>query len=890
MYFGGYKKSDVYEQIMSAWLALAIILMPMTPVYAEEGGDTSGDAPVSTGDASASVDAQTVANTNTIETVPESEPEPEQVLEEEAPAEEEEVPEEAPVKEQAEDGEASVTPALVVSENEEESDVDLSAQTGTASSTASTTIHTNINLDNDADIDTVATAGAQTGDNTASSTGETTIDTGNATADINILNIANTNVIDSYGFMLLLNSLFGDVGTIDFRQFIAPLMIGQGTTGGSCDTGVCGGDDSLNVNITSTSTINNSVIVRSQTGGNSATGDNVDINTGDASAGANIVNIANTNIVDSNYMLLALNNFGDWSGDLVLPGKDFFMSMLYGMGTTGASTVTVDTDNNANISNDVSTIADTGSNTASTTEDGVITTGDALANTTVTNVVNQNFFNTDSLYILFRVHGTWTGNVFGLPPGLSWRQTPLGVEVFGDPDASVDPSAIGDGLSNLSVHTQNNADIKNNVELYALTGENQVQGGTGSINTGNAQAGANIVNMVNSNIIGRNWILAIVNIFGDWNGNLSFGRPDLWVGGKIEPVNPMQPIMPGSALNFKVVVVNRGDSDATNVVLNNYFDIPFISFLNTSNPEQVDLRNTQWNLGTIPAGGHAEFTLPAVVNKNIVSGTTNVQSTVTVDSFETDADDGDNTEYMSVAIDNYGGNLSPVSKDDGKLDTSRLLPEFTIVKTSSTKMTVSSSTVDYTVTLKNVGGYSPDAVVRDVLTDEDGDLISQQVWELGPVYDNEEITITYSTIFTEDMDPGEYTNTAEVVGKTRTDSDDVVRVSAQAFVTLELPSVPTISPTTPVMSVTVDNEEVKQVDVDTIEVEEVYGITLMPPMCTAYGCILGAEDDYDSMLLANALGSGFDPENRSLKLFVLAAVMYAVGRPKDGRKGMSLFF
>ncbi|PIR38220.1 MAG: hypothetical protein COV34_01235 [Candidatus Zambryskibacteria bacterium CG10_big_fil_rev_8_21_14_0_10_42_12] len=890
MYFGGYKKDPICEQVLAIWIALVLVCVPGAPLYAEEGGD----AEINTGDATVSVEATNSANNNVVDT----EPEPD-------PAEEEEQPEsveeqsagesDGSTEEGGDDEGATSSPSLLSQEQHElatstATSTDPVAQTEVASTTGTTTTHTTIDIDNEAHLESGADLLAQTGENTATSTGTTTIETGDAYANVNILNIANTNIIDSYGFMLLLNSFMGDIGTIDFRDFIAPLLFNNNQQS-SCGTGVCGGDDTLDISGTSTTTINNAVIVRSQTGGNSASGGDASIQTGDAYAGANVVNIANTNIVDSNYMLLALNNFGDWSGDLVLPGKDFFINMLYGMGTTGAGTVTVNTENNANIENGVSTVADTGGNTATSTESGAnIETGNATAQTNVTNVVNQNFFNQDSLFIIFKVHGTWSGNVFGLPPGLSWRETPHGIEVFGSGQTQTGSS--GTGLNNLSINQQNNADIKNNVELYALTGENEAGGGNTSIQTGNAYAGANVVNMANTNIIGRNWILAIVNIFGDWNGNLAFGRPDLWIGGKIEPVNPMSPIGPGSELRYKVVVVNRGDSDATDVVLKHRFDVPFVSFVDTSNPQKVNERDTLWNIGTIAVGEHVEITLPAVVKsaREIVSGTTRIESMFEVTSFETDADSGDNKEHLSVVIDNYDANLSPVNLNPNiEEPVVPVLPDFSVVKTSSTHTTVASSTVEYTVTLKNNGGFAPDAVVIDALKDENGNIVFEQVWQLGPVYENEEITITYGTIFSGDMEPGLYTNTAEVIAKVSTDSEDVIRSSADAIVALEAGVV--VEP--PVIPAPVVQPVRRQI----VAMNDTYGITLIPPMCSLYSCLIDTDDEastqfgFGNMFLASAFGSGFPPsDDRSLKLFILAAVMYAVGRPRENRHGMSLFF
>jgi len=926
---------------MSGMLMLGLLLMPTVPLYAVDGEDVS----VETGDASSSAESTTVVHTTEVDAEPEvSETEEVDTPDETDAAEEEHIEQEEneedrePNEEEArdtdsgEDGErddteekthqsdsqdtennTDDTPHMEMSSSTEEmasstpeteslanqqarSTPDAETSTSTASTTASTTLNTTIDTESEANVDTHASTSAETGHNTAHASAESAIETGHAESDVNVLNITNTNVIDSYGFMLLMNHFMDDAGTIDVRSLIQPLKVNTFAESGGdgCGTGLCGGSGTTTISNTSTSTVGNSVVARSSTGGNTATGSSASIETGDAYAGANVVNIANSNVVDANYMLLSVNNFGDWAGDLVLPGKDFFMDMLYGMGTTGSGGgVTVDTGNKASVTTDVSVAADTGHNTATSTEESSIETGDAVASANVVNSVNNNFFDQDSLYILFRVHGDWNGNVFGLPPGLSWRATGGGVEIFGSSDASQgDESTTTQAQAdNLSISSDNQADITNNIDVYALTGDNQASGTEhSSVSTGNAYAGANVVNMANTNIIGRNWILAIVNIFGDWNGNLAFGRPDLWLGARLVPVNPMKPIGPGSELEFQMTVVNRGDSDATDVELTNHFDIPFIEFLDRGMPFTTEsLRMTSWNIGTVPAGEYVEFTIPAKVKGNIVSGTTRVKSTMEVRAFETDADTGDNMEKLSVMIENPH-DTQRVHMDEEDDDTS-LPPAFTITKVGSSTTTVASSSVDYEITIHNEGGLSPDTVVVDTLRNESGDILSEQVWELGPVYADEEITITYTSEFSSSTVPGLYTNTADVhsnVGDTIMSTSTEFSVMIEVLPEVEEPAIEEL------------REPVREpVAVGEADEPDVYGITLLPPMCTAYGCYydrVPATDTDRNPLFASALGSGFDIDfgfggdgEKPLRFLLLAAMMYAVyHRGGHNMKGKAL--
>jgi hypothetical protein len=181
---------------------------------------------------------------------------------------------------------------------------------------------------NDGTVDTEASSSAITGDNIASSTeGAAHIETGDAVAVVNIANVINTNVVNSHGFMLLLNQLLEGQNTFDLRNLFFPSFqeyaVANSTP--SCDLVTCYASDIVyTVENTNNADITNDAIIEAVSGQNGAFGNYGGIDTGDAYAGANVLNVANTNIVDSNYILVAVNGMGSLNGDLVLPNGDFF--------------------------------------------------------------------------------------------------------------------------------------------------------------------------------------------------------------------------------------------------------------------------------------------------------------------------------------------------------------------------------------------------------------------------------------------------------------------------------------------------------------------------------------------------------------------------------------
>src|SRR3989344_3298062 len=683
---------------------------------------------------------------------------PLQVMAQEAPSDSAEATtdmEETPVEEVTPEPELPVTEIVTgdataetetvseVNVNEVETQPSPEASAGDAEGVPSL----DVSIDNEGVVENEATTTAATGENNASSTSETEITTGDAYASANVVSVVNLNLVESNGFLYLLNNFLQSLGHIDLRLFTPS----ETPPDNPCGTPTC--DDlasTLSVETENDALISNVVIVRSSTGSNSATGSDALINTGNAYAGANVVNIANTNIINSNYLLFAFNNFGGWDGDLIFPNSDFFSSFFtpsfLGGGTNVSNT------NSANIENEVGTSAETGENGAEG-DGSLIETGNAVAGSNVTNVVNTNLFNSPTFFVVFRIFGNWNGSVFNAPEGISWAETPSGLELFST-DQDSENNMVSDGNIDLNVETNNTANIRNNVKVFALTGENKATSANGdaSIDTGNAYAGANVLNVINSNIVSSNWIIALINIFGDWSGNISFGQPDLWVATQVEGPETLSP---GSEAIFHTTVANRGDASASNVRFNGNFDPEFIGF------QDMDYGETySWDLGTLAPGEIKEFSYNARVSNGLPYGDTLVDHAFEVSANETDGNPADNSDTVSLLT----RHLRPVGRRISyeSITKSSTYPSLYITKTNSATSTdiTASSSVDYTIVVTNEGGSAFEGILYDVLKDENGKIITKNEWELGEIFPNEEITITYTAVFNASTTPGVYTNTA----------------------------------------------------------------------------------------------------------------------------------
>ncbi|HVM58943.1 MAG TPA: peptidoglycan-binding domain-containing protein [Candidatus Paceibacterota bacterium] len=605
-----------------------------------------------------------------------------------------------------------------------------------------------VSADNAATTTSDTSATADTGDNAASGgSGDAFIGTGNAYASANALNVINTNIVDSAG-LIRFSDLFGALG-IDLRGLDLSYF-DTGTQTSTCSFGGCAGGD-LTVNTANAATTTNSVAVIARTGSNAAssTDGSAKIETGDAYASGNAVNLVNSNVIRSNYLLVGINDFGNLGGDIVLPGADFFEHLL--SRSRDARDTQVTTDNTAVVTDSTSAVADTGNNAASSTGgDASVTTGNALSSATSLNQVNTNVVGGSKVFFLFRIWGNWSGTVQGLPDGMRWEQTPAGVvlqNADGAP-AGLDDLATG---GSVTANATNTADVTNDVSVYALTGQNQAESGTSTIATGDAYAAANSVNIVNTNLIGTNWIYAIFNIFGNFSGDISFGHPDLWLGASAEAGNPT---LPDSPVTLRFTVSNQGDADATNVKLSTSFLRDMLHFHDASETGDGDA----WNLGTIAKGQTKEFTYDAQAGEVPRGNSIAVPLAATVTSDQTDNNDADNTDNLTIVVTNPG---SPESGDGPSFSSD---PKLSITKDADATATTAPATIDYSVDIRNDGGPAFDAVATDVLTGPDGSVVNTQSWPLDTINFQDDIRITYSAVFDADLAPGTYTNTVTVTG------------------------------------------------------------------------------------------------------------------------------
>ncbi|MBU0570379.1 hypothetical protein KKB40_06435 [Patescibacteria group bacterium] len=241
-----------------------------------------------------------------------------------------------------------------------------------------------------------------------------------------------------------------------------------------------------------------------------------EINSGDATSTATIVNDVNSN--------LAIVSSDDDSGGITVlnigNGED---STNFGSVSVVENTNTTQ-DNGTVVVNNLNQDTNTGTNSASkNVGNSSINSGDANTTGTIINTVNTNV---DGVMVVeFNIADDHLGDII-----LNFEPVTTGesgdeilVENSQNGTDSTNTSAV-DTVSNNDTFQINDALVENNMTLASNSGDNTTDkntAGDSEIETSDANVAANILNFANNNIAG-NVIYTVVNIFGDLVGDIIF--------------------------------------------------------------------------------------------------------------------------------------------------------------------------------------------------------------------------------------------------------------------------------------------------------------------------------------------------------------------------------
>lgn len=268
---------------------------------------------------------------------------------------------------------------------------------------------------------------------------------------------------------------------------------------------------------------------------------NANLVTGDVNVFANVLTVANINLVNSqivemndNFNKLAANLYlnqpelssGERTQDLVSP-----LCSGDGVACQSITTFKLSNTNTANVENDVSLTGNTGGNNVNAKgdiKDSSITTGNVNAVINVLNIVNVNAVNSRWTIVTLNVFGDWQGDLV-MPSEMYFSDaTSIGNS------ANTDISEVQKVI--LNIDNNNTSTIDNNVTVNTDTGNNAFQtqpdahGNEGDIKdtstvTGNNDARSKTQNVTNISVYNSKWFLGLINVLGDWSGHV-YSLPD----------------------------------------------------------------------------------------------------------------------------------------------------------------------------------------------------------------------------------------------------------------------------------------------------------------------------------------------------------------------------
>lgn len=292
--------------------------------------------------------------------------------------------------------------------------------------------------------------------------------------------------------------------------------------------------------------IKNNADILAESGDNTIkdnTGGDVAITTGDANTALTVVNQANTNIAGAD--IVEFNFFDDQVGDILLDFENpcgdgscvagtpvYLANKDNASDTKNTSTVTTsDTqetfqNNDATIENYLTLESDSGGNTAkdNTNGDVAIETGDANVSANVVNMANNNFAS-DVVIGIVNIFGDLVGDII-IPEGSLPDSGGVYAANIDNASGSTNFASVDQNVLDQIIQ-ENTANIDNNIILTADTGSNKAKdntGGDSSLETGNISVVAQVLNIANTNIVGGDWWVVLVNEAGNWVGKIFGGQ------------------------------------------------------------------------------------------------------------------------------------------------------------------------------------------------------------------------------------------------------------------------------------------------------------------------------------------------------------------------------
>lgn len=238
------------------------------------------------------------------------------------------------------------------------------------------------------------------------------------------------------------------------------------------------------------------------TGSNQSVSGETTMTTGEATASAQATNVENLFAQGDHFQIVFVDLDKD-DGDLDLNDLWCQLESLSAADATVSADPVISLDQSALLDNQVAAQATTGQNLA-VGDVVLLKTGDAFAQASVVNVVNTVLGGQKYIFSIVNIFDNWEGDII-LPGINSWLRD--GREAWEFPWFQVlDQEAVVQTLT----------------AAQADTGHNAIVASSNQLTTGDAQADSRAVNLVNQIRQEREWLTAIVNNLGSWEGEVKY--------------------------------------------------------------------------------------------------------------------------------------------------------------------------------------------------------------------------------------------------------------------------------------------------------------------------------------------------------------------------------
>lgn len=416
-------------------------------------------------------------------------------------------------------------------------------------------------------VDNELTVVAVSGENLlVDNEGYNTLSTGNLELMAYLLNVLNMNITGK-DFTHLIVNIFGNLtGEVDLdtiaenigvdESLIQSVARNSETGANSTNTAEVLETTSVAVNNLNVADVRNTVEVTGISGLNdlSQGEDRILAYTGRIQILAAIMNFINSNFAGEDWYFAMVNVFGDLSGDILIPGTEEYLqggagvlaqNVNTGDGSTNdaeallTSTITATNDNQANVVNNVTALADSGSNVSYNADDSVfMDTGTTDANGNILNWINYNLTGQNFVLLIVNVFGHWLGQVLAFP-GEGDIDAPedgtlVAIARGGGGEAGVaenvntgvnsDNNVLLEHQFDVDAQNNNTATVENTINVAGISGQNTINENEDPawLTTGWVDLDVGLLNIINFNVTGRNWMVLFVNVFGDFLGNVVF--------------------------------------------------------------------------------------------------------------------------------------------------------------------------------------------------------------------------------------------------------------------------------------------------------------------------------------------------------------------------------